>query len=378
MKRTFSLFALAAVLLGAACNGTLSGDHFEVAGTLADYPNGKVYLDKVLSSGFVVVDSSETDGDGKFSLKHPVTANGLFTLRLSNNQSLLLDPGKDKLTVIANAGQLNAGTVTGNAATASLQAFSKVRNTLRSEYGRESRSLTAINRAINPIGWQYQEARADRALKAYREYVRAYADTVAHPELAWYAASNLSIQGDFYYLQQFVERHRAKGENSEFLDYIETETQAHGDFFLAFEATDFISGDVNGDSLALSSHRGRVTYLYVWASYCGLSRMEAQRLAAWRHAHPDVPIDILTFSIDEDDKAWRQALVEDSLDWQGQIRGLNSWSSPEIAQFEVENIPVSFLIDAKGIIRSKNITAMDLERDYEEIVKKWGEAPAGK
>jgi hypothetical protein len=371
MKKLVGCLLIGLLLGMVGCNGSKKGDEFEVKGTLQDYPNGKVYLDRVIPKGYAVVDSTETDGKGNFSLRHGDSPN-IFNIRLSNNQSMLLFPERSTITVTANAGQLSAGTATGNGATASLQAFSKRRNSLRGEFARESNALKSLNRNYNPQGWQEQEAKADRAMKAYREYVRAYADTVPQPALAWYAVSNLHMEGDFYYVQQFVEERKAKGEKGEWLDHLESETIANSDDFLRFEATDFISADAKGDSVALSDSRGKVTYLFIWASYCGLSRMEAQRLAVWKHEHPDVPIEILTFSIDDDDKAWRTALVEDSLDWPGQLRGLMSWSSPEIQQFAVDNIPVTFILDAKGIIRTKNAHAMDLEQDYAEMVAKWG------
>lgn len=367
-----SLHGLLPLLLLCACNPQKSPDEFEVAGNLRDYPNSLVYLNRVTPTGFEVVDSTQTNAQGEFSLRHAAVADLLYTLRLENNQSLLIAPGRDRITVTASAGQLSTGVATGNAATASLQAFARMRNQLRSSYAVESRNLSMISRNSNPQGWQLQEAKADLALKAYREYVRAYADTVPVPALAWYATSNLHVEGDFYYIQQFVEGRKAAGEQSSLLDHMENQILTHGNDFLRFEAQDFLTADVRGDSIALSSRRGKVTYLFVWASYCGLSRMETQRLASWRHSHPDVPIEILTFSIDEDEAAWRKAIQEDSLDWPGQLRGMLAWGSPEIAQFDVKSIPVSFILDARGIIRSKNAHSMDLERDYVEMVRKWG------
>jgi hypothetical protein len=372
MKKTLFLLLLLPLLLLSACNGTKSVDEFEISGTLADYPDGKVYLDRVIPSGFQVVDSASTDGKGQFTIRHAQEPGYLFTIRLSNHQSILLAPGKDKLTLTANAGQLDQGKVIGNGATESLLAFNKTRNALRSAYATESRALNSLNRGINPEAWRLQEAISDRAMNAYREFVRGFADTTSVPELAWFAANNLSYEGDLYYIQQFVANRKAAGERSDLLDHLETAIAEEGANYLQFEATDFISADVKGDSVTLSSRRGKVTYLFVWASYCGLSRMESARLAKWRHSHPDVPIEIMTFSIDADDADWRTALKEDSLDWPGQIRGLNEWSSPEIQQFEVDNVPCSYILDANGVIRSKNATVMDLERDYEKMISKWG------
>jgi thiol-disulfide isomerase/thioredoxin len=372
MKKTFPIGIFLSLLLLFSCNGKKSDSEFEINGTIADYPESSVYLDRVGPVESMTIDSTKTDAQGKFSLRHPADSNQLFSIRLANNQSLIFVPLNHSLTFVANAGQLSQGTLAGSARTASLQAFSSKRNKLRSQYSREYQKLKAMGQDYGRQLWLEQESLSDFALHAYREYVRAYVDTVPHAGTAWFAATTLSPHGDFYYLQQFVERRKAKGEKSPFLNHIEQEVQKQGEDFIRFEATDFKMLDVKGDSLSLSDSRGKVTYFYVWASFCGLGQMEAKRLAHWRHAHPDVPIEIVTFSIDDEEAAWRKAVQEDSLDWHGQLRGADSWSSAEIAQFKVQNIPLSFLLDAKGIIRSKNITATDLEKDYLEIVQKWG------
>ncbi|MEY3444810.1 MAG: hypothetical protein RLZZ519_3091 [Bacteroidota bacterium] len=372
MKKAVSICAFFSLLLLFSCNGSKSDSEFEITGTIADYPESAVYLDRVGPVEAVTIDSTKTDAQGKFSLRHPVDSNQVFALRLANNQSMLLVPENGVVTLTANAGQLSMGNVKGSSRTSSIQAFARERNRLRSEYSRRYRKLQSMSQENDREAWVQQESNSDIALHGYREFVRAYADTVPHAPSAWYAASTLNPYGDFYYLQQFVERRRAVGESSPFLNHIEHLIQEKGEDFIRIEATDFRVADANGDSISLSDSRGKVTYLYIWASFCGLGQMEAKRLAEWRHSHPEVPIEIVTFSIDDIEEPWRKAIKEDSLDWKGQILGNASWSSPEIAQFKVQSIPLSFLLDAKGIIRSINVTATDLEKDYAEIVKKWG------
>nr|MBP6723043.1 DUF4369 domain-containing protein [Bacteroidia bacterium] len=141
MKKTVSIGVLLSILLLFSCNQPKSESEFEIEGTIAEYPEGAVFLDLVGPTGFQTVDSTKTDSEGKFSLRHPADSNQIFTLRLSNNQSMMLVPMNDHLTVTANSGQLANGKVLGSARTASLQAFSNVRNRLRSEYSREYRKL---------------------------------------------------------------------------------------------------------------------------------------------------------------------------------------------------------------------------------------------
>jgi alkyl hydroperoxide reductase subunit AhpC len=213
---------------------------------------------------------------------------------------------------------------------------------------------------------------ADKASEQYRTYVIGYADTVSSKLLADYATFNLNVEGDFYHIQQYLAAQNAAGRHSVFTDYLDAQILLVGDPFLRYEAEDFKMATYTGDSVSLSSLRGKVVYLYIWSSYCGMSRMENERLATWYDAHPDSKVAILSYSIDVDERLWRKAIEEDSLHWPHQVMGMFEWTSPEIQQFGVRNIPVSFLLDAKGIIRSKAIHASELDRDYDKIVAQWG------
>lgn len=367
-----STFLVLVGLLLSACTPGASKDGFTLNGTLADYPSALVLLERVHPLKNQVVDSARTDEKGAFTISHSADSGGIYAIRLTNNQSILFCPGRDELRLDGIAGQLGNSVVTGNAASTQIQRFQQERNLLRAEFGVQNTLLRKYSQTEDPMGWQLQEARTDTAIERYREYVRTFIDTVKVPELAWFAATHLNPRGDFHFLRTFVDRRIEAGEKSEFLDHVDNALQEEGKNSIAFEVKDFRVQDARGDSMSLSDSRGKPTYLLVWASYCGFSRMETKRLSQWRHAHPDVPLEIRTISIDADETAWRKAVTEDSLDWPGQWRGGYAWGSPEIKDLDVQSIPTSYLLDAKGIIRSKNFLSLDLERDWKEVLEKWG------
>jgi alkyl hydroperoxide reductase subunit AhpC len=368
--RNALLFAICAALMS-SCNPA-TDDGFQVVGTILDHPEGKVYLDRVVPTGNFAVDSTTTDAKGSFVLCTHAMQEGIYAVRLPNRQSMLLYAMPDKVVVDGNAGQFALGKVSGNKGTAILRQFEETRGKLRGEFVRQMRTLKSISRDMNPKGWSMQEMKADQGSEVYREYVMAFADTVSLPEIAHHAVLQLNVEGDFYYMQQYVDAQKAKQVRSPYVDFIESTVLDHGDYFLRYEATDFKMATLGGDSVSLSSLRGKVVYFYIWASYCGMSRMENERLATWYDAHRDAGIEIVSYAIDLDDKAWRQAVADDSLHWPAQMRGDNEWTSPEIAQFGVKNIPISFVLDAKGIIRTKAMHASELARDYAKLVERWG------
>ncbi len=371
MRKVLMLALIICATLVSSCNRRID-DGFQVTGTIQDHPEGKVYLDRVVPTGNFAVDSTTTDATGNFVLSTHAQQEGIYAVRLPNRQSMLLYAASGKVEVQGHAGQFALGKVSGNQGTAILTQFEDTRGKLRGEFVRQMRTLKSISRDMNPKGWSLQEMKADQGSEAYRDYVMAFADTVSLPEIAHHAVMQLNVEGDFYYMQQYVDAQKAKKVQSPYVDFIESTVLDHGDYFLRYEATDFKMATLGGDSVSLSSLRGKVVYLYIWASYCGMSRMENERLAAWYDAHLDAGVEILSYAIDLDDKAWRQAIADDSLHWPVQMRGDDEWTSPEIAQFGVKNIPISFVLDAKGIIRTKAMHASELARDHAKLVERWG------
>ncbi|MEM7036074.1 MAG: thioredoxin family protein, partial [Bacteroidota bacterium] len=86
----------------------------------------------------------------------------------------------------------------------------------------------------------------------------------------------------------------------------------------------------------------------------------------------DKDVTVMAISIDETEYEWKKAIEEDGLDWMMHIRGEAGWDSPVFNNYEVQSIPTTFFLDAKGVIRSKNIRALDLQQDYADLHAKWG------
>lgn len=369
MKFKWMLVMFCLALLAIGCSNK---EGFEVAGTVQGHAKALIYLDKVQPAHNQPIDSMFTDGEGAFEFRIIGQPEGLYSLRLPNHQSMVIYACKDPVSVEADAGQFASGNPIGNKGTTIISAFNKERNQLRNDFVKQMRTLSSISRDFQPEIWSPQEMKADKASEAYRDYVAAFADTVSLPEIGHYAVNCLNIKGDFYHMQRYVEQQRAKKVESPYINYIERNILTEGDYFLRYEAQDFKLPTMTGDSVSLSSLRGKVVYFFVWASYCGMSRMENQRLAAWYDAHPDSGIEILSYSVDVDEKAWRKAIADDSLQWKTQMLGTNEWTGIEIKQFGITSIPTSFVLDAKGIIRTKGMHASELAKDYAEIVQKWG------
>ena len=58
----------------------------------------------------------------------------------------------------------------------------------------------------------------------------------------------------------------------------------------AGSAADFTLRNLDGQSVSLSSFRGKVVLVNFWATWCGPCRLEMPMLVSFAQAHPDVPV----------------------------------------------------------------------------------------
>jgi thiol-disulfide isomerase/thioredoxin len=124
---------------------------------------------------------------------------------------------------------------------------------------------------------------------------------------------------------------------------------------------DFSVLKTNGDSLKLSSMKGKVFLLDFWASWCGPCRASNKQLLKLYAKYKTNGFEILSVSLDEDMSDWKKAIAKDKITW---MQGIDTrgWDAVSAGKWQVEAIPASFLIDKSG-----NVVAINLEKDELEI-----------
>jgi peroxiredoxin len=144
-----------------------------------------------------------------------------------------------------------------------------------------------------------------------------------------------------------------------------------GDRAPAFSAR-ALEGDA---SISLSQYRGKVVYLDFWASWCAPCAAALPALDALRKEFPQDQFRVLAVNVDSDPKLARQFLERRPV-------GYPSAADPEgtlPAQFEVETMPTSFLIDRQGVIRHvhRGFVRDDVDDLRRRIQKLVAERPIG-
>jgi peroxiredoxin len=125
--------------------------------------------------------------------------------------------------------------------------------------------------------------------------------------------------------------------------------------------------DPNGDTIALTSFRGKVILLSFWASWDQASVSHNIPLRGIYDRYHSRGLEIYQVSFDNDREAWVKAIQYDELPWIN-VSELSYPESSVAAIYNLEELPVVFLIDRKGQIVGKNFNRIDLDRNIQRLL----------
>jgi len=130
--------------------------------------------------------------------------------------------------------------------------------------------------------------------------------------------------------------------------------------FKAGENTpDFEVALMNGEQVKLSDLKGKYVLLQFWGSWCGPCRKENAELVPLYQKYHDRGFEIFSIGLEQNARAWQNAIVQDGLVWKYHTMESAEFIGGMAQQFNVKQIPTTFLISAKGVIMG-----VDLKPEY--------------
>ena len=375
MKKIILLLSASVVLF--SCNKT----SYTISGTAKGIENGKTIIlesqdDKL---GVIAIDTVKVE-NGKFEIEGKTTEPSFHTLQVEGVQGkvpLILENGDIK--VVINKDSIHKSKVSG---TYNNDEYVKFNDEITLVQKRlidfQTKNMQAMNAAqqskdtivINSLMKEFTKIQEEVGVASKAKYV-TYAET--HPKAF---ISALIIQGmlndptadvaksEKLYNSLEESLKKTKPGIAIKAKLAELKTPAVGAAPVApapaAEAkwrTDFSGPNPQGKVISLKENLGKVTIVDFWASWCGPCRQENPNVVAIYKELHSKGLNIIGVSLDKDAKAWKDAIAKDKLTW-NHVSNLKFWDEPIAAQYKVESIPATFILDASG-----NVVAKDLRGD---------------
>lgn len=130
-------------------------------------------------------------------------------------------------------------------------------------------------------------------------------------------------------------------------------------------APELNSVDTDGKPVRLADLKGRVVVLDVWATWCGPCRAMIPHQREIVKRHKGSPFTLVSISADEKRETLTEFLKKESMPW---THWFNGPDGSIIADLNVWSYPRIYVLDAKGVIRYKDVRGKLLDQAVDSLL----------
>jgi thiol-disulfide isomerase/thioredoxin len=373
------------IALLAACNNQQDKGAFTVNGQLKNAPDGQVYLEELFFSqkNPQVVDSTLMK-NGAFALKATAKEQGMYRIRIGNNQSgFLFINDKPSISFTADMKDVSLNGPTFNTpANSTLKGFITVLENNRTSFESLQGQLTSLQTAKNSDSLITATQDEMSALaKKQQQYIIGFIDSTTNPVMAMFALSNSrgmnpeTLEKPVMALQKRFADHAAVGVLTAQFSVLmqqqkvqaQSQTQPNAPA-VGSVAPELTMPDVNDKPFSLSALKGKYVLVDFWASWCGPCRAENPNVVAAYNRYKDKNFTVLGVSLDKEKAPWLEAIKADGLAW-NHISDLKQWKSAATGIYGFTSIPYNVLVDPEGKIIATGLREQALLDKLAEVLK---------
>ena len=391
MKKIILLLSATVVLISCSKVGK---DEYIITGTATGVENGKTIIletQDAAGMGLIAVDTVKVE-NGKFEIKGKVTEPAFHMLQLESANGkipFILENGE--INIVINKDSINKSKISGTYNNDEFVVFNEelvkiqkslvdfqTKNTPMMNTAQQNKDTVVINKLMKEFG-KLQQTVGENTKKKYT----SYAET--HPKSFITALIIQGMMNDPAIDIQKVEKLYASLDESlkttkpgKAIELKIKESKmapaapqpgASPAPAAANWRSDFSAPNPQGKVISLKESLGKVTIVDFWASWCGPCRAENPNVVAIYNEFHSKGLNIVGVSLDKDAAKWKEAIAKDKLTWI-HVSHLKFWDEPIAAQYEVQSIPATFILDASGKVVAKDLRGEELRAKIKELLSK--------
>jgi thiol-disulfide isomerase/thioredoxin len=131
--------------------------------------------------------------------------------------------------------------------------------------------------------------------------------------------------------------------------------------------------DLDGKRFKLSDYQGKVVVLVFWGSWCGPCMADVPNERALVERKKGQPFALLGVDCEPDKETARKTMARERMDWPNWFDGAPG-TGPIAKRYNVKGYPSIFVLDAKGIIRSRH--ALDPYQTVDKLLEEMKQPPS--